>query len=69
MKDKERIEQTNALIKEFVEQQMNTAYADVYNPMFTPKGELFPEHYREDGLHLTTEGYAVWKEVISKYIK
>ena len=69
LKDKERIEQTNALIKEFVEQQMNTAYADVYNPMFTPKGELFPEHYREDGLHLTTEGYAVWKEVISKYIK
>lgn len=48
---------------------MNTAYADVYNPMFTPKGELFPEHYREDGLHLTAEGYAVWKEVISKYIK
>lgn len=69
LKDTERIEKTNALIKEFVEQQENAAYADVYTPMFTPEGELYPEHYREDGLHLTPEGYAVWKEVISKYIK
>lgn len=69
MKDKDRIEKTNALIKEFAEQQSNTAYADVYNAMFTANGELFPEHYREDGLHLTDEGYAVWKKVISKFIK
>lgn len=69
LKDTERIEKTNALIKEFVEEQENAAYADVYTPMFTPEGELYPEHYREDGLHLTPAGYAVWKEVISKYIK
>lgn len=69
LKDKERMERTNALIKEFVEQQANAAYADVYHAMLTPEGNLFPEHYREDGLHLTAEGYAVWKRVISKYIK
>lgn len=69
MKDKDRIEKTNALIKEFAEQQSNTSYADVYNAMLTANGDLFPEHYREDGLHLTAEGYAVWKKVISQFIK
>lgn len=69
MKDKDRIEKTNALIKEFAEQQSNTSYADVYNAMLTASGDLFPEHYREDGLHLTAEGYAVWKKVISQFIK
>lgn len=69
MKDKERIEKTNLLVKEFVEKQANAAYADVYNAAFTAKGELCPEHYREDGLHLTAEGYEVWKKVVSKFIK
>lgn len=69
MKDKDRIEKTNALIKEFAGQQSNTSYADVYNAMLTANGDLFPEHYREDGLHLTAEGYAVWKKVISQFIK
>ena len=69
MKDKERIEQTNLLIKEFAEQQKNTAYADVYHAMFSAKGELPTEYFREDGLHLTPMGYEVWKKVISKFIK
>lgn len=68
-KDKEQVEKTNGLMKAFIEQQPNAAYADVYYPMLTSKGELSPEFYREDGLHLTTEGYEVWKKVISKFIK
>lgn len=69
LKDKARIERTNALIKDFVGQQPNTAYADVYSVMFTADGELYPEHYRADGLHLTPKGYEVWKKVISEFIK
>lgn len=69
LKDKERIEKTNALIKGFAAKQVNTGYADVYSAMFTADGNLYPEHYRSDGLHLTPEGYAVWKKVISEFIK
>ena len=69
LKDKERIEQTNALIKAFAESQLNSKYADIYTPMFGADGKLCPEHFREDRLHLTADGYKVWQKVISNYIK
>lgn len=69
VKDRDDIEKTNSLIKAFIDQQPNAGYVDVYTPMLTAEGELYPEHYREDGLHLTSEGYKVWKQVISKFIK
>ncbi|NDW08722.1 GDSL-type esterase/lipase family protein [Dysgonomonas sp. 520] len=61
--------ETNKLIKDFLEQEENTAYADVYNAMINERGELNPEHYQKDGRHLTTDGYKIWREIILKFIK
>lgn len=69
LKDKDRIEKTNAMLNEFASQQPNTAYADIYSAMLDGNGSIVPEYYREDGLHLTAEGYEVWRKVISNYIK
>lgn len=69
LKDKIQIEEVNARIKQFMEQQPNTGYADVYAPMLDANGDLIPAYYRTDGLHLTAEGYHIWKDVISKFIK
>ena len=69
LKDKIQIEEVNARIKQFLEQQAGTAYADVYSKMLDVNGDLVPAYYREDGLHLTAEGYTIWKDVISKFIK
>lgn len=69
LKDKIQIEEVNARIKQFMEQQSNTGYADVYTQMLDANGNLIPAYYRPDGLHLTAEGYHIWKDVISKFIK
>ena len=69
LKDKMQIEEVNAKIKQFMEQQSHTGYADVYTRMLDANGDLIPAYYREDGLHLTVEGYHIWKDVISKFIK
>lgn len=69
MKHIERIVRTNSMIKEFAESQSNTRYADVFGAMIGASGQVDPECYREDGLHLTAKGYGIWKEVVSKYIK
>ncbi|WP_286857978.1 MULTISPECIES: GDSL-type esterase/lipase family protein [Sphingobacterium] len=69
LKDKIQIEEVNARIKQFMEQQPNTGYADVYARMLDANGDLIPAYYRADGLHLTAEGYHIWKDVISKFIK
>jgi lysophospholipase L1-like esterase len=68
-KDSVVTERANSLIRDFIEQQKNAAYADVYYPMLTSDKKLVPAYYREDGLHLTAEGYQVWTAVIRKFIK
>lgn len=68
MKDIEKIVATNALIKELAQSRPDTEYADVFSAMLEGGG-LHPEYYREDGLHLTAEGYKVWQKVVSDFIK
>lgn len=68
MKDREQVEEVNEKIRAYLATQTNMGYADVYHPMLTAEGELIPEYYREDGLHLTAAGYAIWKKVIEKFL-
>ncbi len=43
-------------------------YIDVYSLMTTSDKKLNPR-YTNDGLHLTGEGYRVWKSVIEKHVQ
>jgi lysophospholipase L1-like esterase len=62
------IQKANGLIKKICENQKNTYFIKTdfafLNENGLPKDELF----REDKLHLTEKGYAVWTEIIKNYI-
>ena len=62
-----QIEESNDLIRHFLNTQKNTAYADVFHPMMngaSPVGELFIN----DSLHMNEKGYAIWTRVIQPYL-
>ncbi|WEK37692.1 MAG: SGNH/GDSL hydrolase family protein [Candidatus Pseudobacter hemicellulosilyticus] len=69
LKDSVAIQRSNALIQDYLRGQKNAGYADVYTAMLGPDGGLPPAYYREDGLHLTPEGYKVWTAVIGRHLK
>jgi lysophospholipase L1-like esterase len=59
----------NELIKAFLAGQKNTDFIDVFNAMLLPKDEFRAEAYVADSLHMTPEGYKIWKNVIQPYVK
>ncbi len=61
--------EANRMIKQFLSGQRNTSYADVYTPMLSPNGQPRPELFVADSLHMTPEGYEVWKNVIGPILK
>ncbi|MFT4093265.1 MAG: GDSL-type esterase/lipase family protein [Niabella sp.] len=67
-KYKENLLRTNALLKAFTAQQANATYIDVYTPMLE-EGLVVPSYYRPDKLHLTEDGYKIWRSVIGLYIQ
>ena len=60
------IQKANNLIKDICDNQKNTYFIKTdfafLNENGIPKDELF----RDDKLHLTEKGYAIWKEIIRK---
>lgn len=60
-----QILEANRLVKEFSETDgKRLGYVDVFTPMLGPDGKPRPELLRKDGLHLTREGYEVWRDVV-----
>ncbi len=63
-----QMEATNTLIKEFLSKEKNAAFADVFHPMLDANGNLRPELYKEDMLHMKPAGYAIWKNVLAPHL-
>lgn len=68
LKYKDALLDTNKLLKDFIEKQENAAYIDVYTPMLQD-GEIVPDFYKDDKLHLTAQGYEIWDKVIGEFLK
>ncbi|MFC0183067.1 Lysophospholipase L1 [Pseudarcicella hirudinis] len=64
----EQIKFTNYIIEREIGKNDNENYIDVYTSMLDKEG--FPKNqlFGEDELHLSPEGYAIWKEILSKNI-
>jgi lysophospholipase L1-like esterase len=60
---------TNNMVKTWLKQQKNAVYIDVFNPMLDAQGKIRPELYVEDKLHMTPQGYEIWKKVVGPYLK
>ena len=54
----------NELLKRECETDPLLTYVDVAGPMFTADGELRPELFIKDRLHMNREGYKIWRDVV-----
>jgi len=60
----EQIKYTNKLIEERIKAHENITFINIYNAMLDENGYPNAALFEEDGLHLSKEGYEVWKEVL-----
>lgn len=58
----------NALIAEHIRGKNGLRYADVFGPMLGADGKPAPGLYAEDGLHLSPEGYALWRKSVAPHL-
>ncbi|MGH8713277.1 MAG: SGNH/GDSL hydrolase family protein [Casimicrobiaceae bacterium] len=63
------VRRANALVAQFAAGHSGVDYIDVYTPMLTSDGRPRAELFRRDALHLNAAGYALWKSVISRYVR
>ncbi len=63
-----KVEAANALIKQFLATNANTAFVNVYSPMLNAAGNPRPELFLADSLHMQPAGYAIWKKAIEPYL-
>jgi len=57
-----RMQETNALVAEFIRGKRRLAYVDTATPMLGPHGQPRPELFLEDGLHMNAAGYQIWSD-------
>ena len=66
---KEKMIQTNALIKIFLAKQKNTAFANVWTSMLDGEGKPMEALFKKDMLHMKPEGYVIWAKVLEPLLK
>ena len=65
----DRMERTNALVREYAAGQPLVEYIDVYTPMLGTDGTPRPDLFLEDGLHLNARGYDLWESVVEPVVR
>ena len=63
-----RIREFNALAIEVLKKHASTRYVDVHTSMLDGSDRPRPELFCEDGLHLSSEGYKLWKTLLLPYV-
>ena len=63
------INEANAMIKATLATLPNTGYTDVYTPMLGADGQPRAALFREDMLHMTPEGYAIWRKALAPKVQ
>ncbi|MCC4589207.1 GDSL-type esterase/lipase family protein [Xanthomonas sp. NCPPB 1067] len=59
----------NRLIKDALATLPRTDYVDVYTPMLDAGGKPRPQLFREDMLHMTADGYALWRKAVAPVLE
>lgn len=57
---------TNTLIEQWSGSDPDLHFIDTSGGLMGSNGEPDPDNYRFDGLHLSEQGYGVWREIIRK---
>lgn len=60
---------TNKIIEaEIASYKNNWRFIDIFNAMLDANGYPKKEYYLDDGLHLSPEGYQLWKQIINDHM-
>jgi lysophospholipase L1-like esterase len=65
----ERIRLTNEMIRKELEGRPLGYYIDVFSPMLADDGLPDRSFFLEDGLHVSSKGYVLWKNVLAQWGK
>jgi len=58
----------NARLKKYARGKKKVSYADLWNPMLTSNKTPMEDIFLEDNLHMNAKGYAIWANVIKKFL-
>lgn len=64
-----QIRAANEKIRCYAKADKKLDYIDVFTPMLGADGKPRPELYADDRLHLSKDGYALWKSVTAPYLR
>lgn len=64
----EQVRKANALIKAYTEEQPNLKFIDVFPAMLGADGLPKPDIFVKDNLHMNPKGYAIWTEIVGKFL-
>lgn len=64
----DRVREANRLVMEYAATDPRIDYIDVYTPMLASDGTPRAELLVDDELHLSAEGYEVWREAVAPFI-
>lgn len=64
-----QIRYTNQLISEVIAAgEGKHFYVDIFAPMLNNTGKPDPKYFDADGLHLSKQGYALWKDIVLEHL-
>ena len=63
-----QIKDVNRQVETFLKKEKNTGFINVYPHMVDAKGNIMPEIFVDDRLHMNEKGYAIWKRVFQPYL-
>jgi len=63
------MKRTNALVEAYSKEDPRLYYADTATPMLGVDGRPRPSLFAGDGLHLSSDGYRLWEDVVRRYIE
>lgn len=64
-----KIREGNRLIRDFLAEQREVFFADVFSEMLLPDGSPNPSIFLEDRLHMNARGYLIWQRVLLPFLK
>ena len=67
MRDKQI--QVNQMINNYCKQNKGFYFIDIYKDYFLPNGDLMPDVFIADKLHLNKQGYEIWTKATRKFLK
>jgi lysophospholipase L1-like esterase len=59
---------TNELIREYISNQQNMDFVDVFKLMVSKDGSYRTELFVSDKIHMTPEGYQIWVKALKPYL-